>query len=162
MSDGKPEWTPLLAPGFHVLTMSEMRVLCVDAFPASLTRPALMANLDELVSLLLKANVPGKIWIDGSFVTGKPNPDDVDFLLEMSEAERLAMDPEANRVFEWFAQSKLQPSHKLDNYYLVRSDAPEAEYLYAYWLRQFGFSRAQEMKGIVVIDLAATPQEFAP
>jgi hypothetical protein len=149
----KPEFAPLLRPGFHELDLAALRRMCVDAFPVSLTRAGLMTSLDNIARRIHDSGIKGEIWVDGSFVTEKLNPDDVDFLLAVSDATLRSMSAEAQAFFRWFMTTSLKGSHKLDNYVYVRSAAPESEWLYAYWLKQFGFSRSEAMKGIAVVKL---------
>ena len=60
------------------------------------------------------------------------------------------MSPAQRAFFRGFQAVSLFPSHYCDNYAAVIDPArADGEWLHAYWLRQFGFSRADAMKGIV-------------
>ncbi len=59
------ESEPLLPLGRHELTLNEMRTLCVQAFPTSRTRAALMSVLEDLVSRLSSVGLEMEVWIDG-------------------------------------------------------------------------------------------------
>src|SRR5690606_34879118 len=92
------------------------------------------------------------LWVDGSFVTDKLNPDDVDLAFVISAAAFRSMDIRQRQFFDWFRATSLKGQYKCDNYCFVHDEVvPEAEWLRAYWLRQFGFSRASEMKGLAVV-----------
>src|SRR5688500_8482129 len=77
----KPEFPPLLPDGFHPMTLADLRALCVSSRGPSLTRARIVEGLDDLVGRLVRAAVLGEVWIDGSFVTEKVDPEDVDILI---------------------------------------------------------------------------------
>lgn len=95
----------------------------------------------------------GQIWLDGSFVTEKLNPDDADLILVLEASEYRQMDTQQVEFFKQFSSISLYKKYKCDNYVLVRNAGIESEYLYAYRLRQFGFSRGDQMKGLAVINV---------
>lgn len=64
------------------------------------------------------------------------------------------LDASQRQFFDWFRTSNLYDKYRCDNYVLITDDTrPDAEWMHAYWLRQFGFSRSDEMKGLAVIDV---------
>ena len=128
--------------------------MCVDRFPASLSRARLLQSLNEVADMINATGIHGDIWIDGSFVTEKLNPDDVDLILIITAQQLRSFDATQRTFFNWFRTTSLYNQYRIDNYTLVRDDSVvETEYFYAYWLRQFGFSRGDEMKGLAVIRL---------
>jgi hypothetical protein len=76
----KREYPPLLAAGLHPKTIAELRVMCVDAFPLSTRRDPIMQALQSMLTSLSVALLRADVWVDGSFVTEKIEPDDVDLL----------------------------------------------------------------------------------
>lgn len=74
----KPEYQPLLAPGRHRMSLADIERLCVDKFPESASRGTLFEALEGLARYLGSVLSACEIWVDGSFVTEKPNPGDVD------------------------------------------------------------------------------------
>jgi len=150
----KEEFPPILTPGFHVHDLVSLRRLCVSAFPDSITRAGIMNRLEALIHLMNHNGVVGQIWIDGSFLTQKLNPDDVDLLLILHPTDFTSMNAAQSNFFHWFLSNNLYQSHRCDNYAVVFDrTAPEGEWNYAYWLRQFGFSRRNIMKGVVVMNV---------
>jgi len=150
----KEEFPPLLRPGFHPFDLARLRRLCVDRFPSSLVRAGLMDRLEAVISLIQQNGMRGDIWIDGSFLTEKLNPDDVDILLTINVAEYRRMTARQVKFFDWFRTTSLREQYKCDNYgVLLDPSAAEAEYMFAYWLKQFGFSRGEQMKGLAVISV---------
>jgi hypothetical protein len=150
---GKQEFPPLLPAGFHRMDMPGLRRLAMVRFPDSFTRPAIMTHLEQIIDRINASGIRGEIWVDGSFLTEKLNPEDVDVLLAIDAAAYAAMSIAQKRFFNGFQAASLFATHHCDNYAAVIDPArPDGEWLHAYWLRQFGFSRADEMKGIVTIE----------
>lgn len=152
--DGKEEFLPLLSVGFHDFDVTALRRLCVERFPQSITRAKIMGGLENVLSLLQSNGLRGDLWIDGSFTTEKLNPDDVDIILVMDASDFRALSQEQADFFRKFARTSLKEQYRCDNYGMVRDENhPQNEWTLAYWLRQFGFSRSDTMKGLAVIKL---------
>src|SRR5688572_26578012 len=85
MATDKDEFPPLLPEGFHSKALADIRTLCVDnpQFARSSTRERIMGRLDAAVKRLADAGIVGELWIDGSFLTQKINPEDVDLSLKV-------------------------------------------------------------------------------
>jgi hypothetical protein len=139
------------------MTVAEMATRCVQDFPLSSTRAAIMDGLTAIAARLVKSWVVGELWVDGSFVTEKINPDDVDVVLRIGAGLYVDGLPEQRESIDWI-NSNLKESHRCDSYILMEypyTDQlyPEGELDRSYWHRQFGFSRDLEYKGIAVIKL---------
>lgn len=76
----KYDHPPLLAPGRHLLSLQEIHDLCVGRFSgvARSHRERLYYSLEDFYQRLLVANITCDILVDGSFLTEKPEPEDVD------------------------------------------------------------------------------------
>jgi hypothetical protein len=151
------EYPPLWPAGFHYMTVSAMRRRCVDAFPLSSTRVAIVDGLTAVTGRLVNSWVVGELWVDGSFVTEKIDPQDVDVVLRIGAGLYNDSLPEQRAAIDWII-SNLKESHRCDSYTLMEyspSDPlfPEGELDRSYWHRQFGFSRGLDYKGIAVISL---------
>ena len=82
MSKNKIQFDNLgnLESGFHILDMEDLEHYFVDAFPKSKSRKRLFDNLIRYIYRFSDEVFPFfKMWIDGSFITNKTNPKDVDF-----------------------------------------------------------------------------------
>lgn len=117
-----------------------------------------MVGLENVVDELRKAGIPGDLWIDGSFLTEKIDAEDVDVVLRVSGTFADAATAEQLGAMSWL-NSNLKGTHKVDSY--IFAEWPDkhphfwiGEYNYAYWLKQFGFSRGHDRKGIAVLELA--------
>ena len=87
----KFDYPSLLAPGGHHVTLRQIYRIAVESFaPDSAHRERLFHQLEEFVQATLRSGIPGDLSIDGSFLTKKPVPSDVDVVftidLEVSEA----------------------------------------------------------------------------
>ena len=69
---------PLLAPGRHNLSLARLEAMCVTAFPGNQRRAYLFRLLEEFVAAYGMAGIRCQFWIDGSFLTEKPYPLDLD------------------------------------------------------------------------------------
>jgi hypothetical protein len=154
-----PDYPSLLPLGWHPMTLSELRRLCVDAFPLSATRETLMAGLETVADRLVTASIVGNLWVDGSFVTEKINPADTDILLEVNASSMYDNGSQEQKdAIDWIIGNLKNTSLKCDSYHHFIYPAThllfqEVEWWRAYWMRQFGFSREVDPKGIVVISI---------
>lgn len=97
----KEQWPPLLGPGFHVLTLEAFEALTVQRFSGAVPRRNLYYKVEELVQQFLVAGIPCEFWIDGSFVTEKPEPDDVDIAIKiMDDVTSNLSDNQRHLVYE--------------------------------------------------------------
>jgi hypothetical protein len=157
-SGSKEEFPPLLPAGFHVMDMKELRRICVAQFPHSLTRPKVMDGLEQVVERLNRSGLPMEAWIDGSFLTQKLNPEDSDIVANVAGAVYDGASSTQKLVIQWLSQAELRKDFLCDNYCFIEYDRTHSlsgvsEWTRAYWVRQFGFSRGVEMKGMAVIKL---------
>ena len=148
----------MLPAGWHTMSVEELRRLCVEAFPSSATRHQIMEGLEQVVRRLIAAGVSGELWVDGSFVTRKTNPEDSDVVLRIDAAAYDSGSSEVREAIEWVADGLRDDlfcdSHPL---FVYPEDHPyyaKGERKVAYWKREWGLSRRKEAKGIVVVKLA--------
>ena len=145
--------TALLPPGLHDGTLAELHALCVAPFPASRTRPAIFAGLSAFLAVLAGFGVPMELWVDGSFVTNKPDPNDVDVavLVEQSRFDSLPPD-RREKLFDLFWRREAARARwRVDAYIFPDGDRAQE----AFWRNLYGYSRTGEAKGI--IRLQVTP-----
>jgi hypothetical protein len=129
--------------------------MCVTAFPLSSTRGNIMRGLRIVIRRLIAARIVGELWINGSFLTEKIDPQDSDAVLA---ADSRIVDTGGTllqvKTLDWL-KSNLKAKHLCDSYIFFnfpKGHPYEAvgEWARAYWLKQFGFSRSDQPKGIVV------------
>jgi len=156
---GHDEHPPLLPVGHHALTLPELRALCVDRFPYSETRSAIMDGLERVIARIEESGIEGDIWVNGSFLTEKSNPNDSDIVLRLEHSVLEAPTEEQGTVLDWL-RSDLKTDHLCDSYMFCVYPEDDARavhgtWMEAYWIRQFGFNRGDEVKGIAVVRVGA-------
>lgn len=134
------------------MTLTELKALCVDRFPTSTTRAAIMEGLERVLAQLTQTGLQAEAWIDGSFLTEKIDPEDSDIVVRVTPDDIGQITPEQALAIEWL-HGDLRQDHRCDSYFFVELH----EWLRAYWIRQFGFSRDNVLKGIAVVNLPITP-----
>jgi hypothetical protein len=153
----KPEFPSLLTIGRHDINLSDLRQLCVNHFPLSKTRSHIMAGLEKIIKKLKINGIKGEVWINGSFVTEKINPEDVDLVLRVSADFYDNATQKQRDTVDWLS-SNLKNTYFCDTYFFMEWPEGHPNYWhghlwYNYWMKQFGFSRGNEMKGIPVLSL---------
>lgn len=165
MSPAPVEYKPLLATGMHRMTVAEFEALCVGGFPASNTRRQIFSGMLALLGQLSNAGLSGEVWVDGSFVTEKPEPKDCDLVVcangvqldsgpaALKDLVRRSFDTEKGIIKATLhCDAYLFPDypvvHKLGGVTLTYRE---------YWTRQFGFDRSKRPKGIIQLSLPVVP-----
>ncbi len=163
MEEEKEEFFPLLSIGIHSLTEAELKKICVDRFPDSENRPKIFAGLQQIIGKLKSSEVPGDLWIDGSFITEKPEPNDVDLLLVITRDRYEQRTVNADEAIYWFISDAVEELYcdtqtlvyeQIDDWKKAKSKQEWREYWnYCRWIGHFGFARNRTTKGIASIEL---------
>jgi len=116
-----------------------------------------MSGLEGVVERLVRAQVRGKLIVNGSFLTEKIDPSDVDIVLEFDAVQYDSGANEVREPVDWLS-TNLKDSHRCDSYaypvYPVGHPYhPETLKARAYWRGWFGFDRGDQPKGMVVVEL---------
>jgi hypothetical protein len=120
-----------------------------------------MVGIETVATRLVAAKIIGKLWIDGSFLTDKINPNDTDVVLEVDASSMYDNgSSEQKDAIDWIIGNLKNTPLKCDSYPLFTYPVPhvlfqEGEWWRSYWTRQFGFSRETDPKGIVIISIPA-------
>lgn len=130
-------------------------------FRLSSTRAKIMQNLWIVAGCLCRWQIRADLWIDGSFLTEKIDPDDVDLLIVVEEGFAASAAPEQLSIMEWLCEDKNQPAKaaflfdSYANYKTFDIDPGHQDYLALdlYWRSQFGISRRGEEKGMALISV---------
>ena len=92
----KYDHPPLLAPGRHYCTIPQIEAWCVYPFEGQdrVRREILFYALEDFIQRILISKIRCDAFIDGSFMTKKPQPDDVDVVVstELCVFEKLSED----------------------------------------------------------------------
>lgn len=86
-------YPPLYGPGFVKITIDEIDSTFITKVDTP-ARKRMASNLRNFLMYLKKLGVRGEAWIDGSFSTMNPNPQDFDMLLVIPRMTLAGMDPE--------------------------------------------------------------------
>ena len=157
------EKQPLLGPGHHVMTMTELRELTVARYANVGRRIDLFTKLERLVSELVAQKVPCDLWIDGSFLTDEDDPWDIDIALRVMDDVMQTLTSEQNAFLTRMAADDWAYIEGLDTfvftgywlghpYYRTEVDDGFCTKLPS-WGWQFGLGRDDWLKGIVVVPI---------
>lgn len=166
MSEGpskkpKPEFPPLLAAGLHQMDLMALYALTVGDFKASARRPLLWSSLMTFCEELRDEGVlPCRLWLDGSFLTEKIEPDDVDLVVEMESSLYDRLTP-TSRAFVNSLSS--QPLHfeprYLHTFLLINYPVFHLDYAFSLEVRknwEYDFGHAlltKTPKGIAILEV---------
>jgi len=165
----KQEFPPLLAQGFHQMTVDELRKLCVTNFPESKVRGDIMAGFETIYERAISVGIEGEAWIDGSFLTTKIDPGDVDFIVLADARFRDSGTPQQEEFIEWLISNEDDPKKSFlchtDVVLLYPPDSPFYQLTLSarkHWEENvYGFSVAsREPKGIAVVRLRTPKSDF--
>lgn len=133
----------------------------MTAFPLSTSRGAIFEGLKKFVERLETDGVEGELWLDGSFLTEKINPKDVDVVLRIDGGLYNSGTVEQRAAVDWVIANQ-KAALKCDSYVLFEYPDPanplheEGKWWYSYWHKQWGFSREDDPKGIAVVSVKAS------
>ncbi|WP_088005636.1 DUF6932 family protein [Indiicoccus explosivorum] len=150
-----------LTPGIiRNISLQNFKIFFVEAFPDSETRERNYEGFSRFIAEIKRVNIfeaVTKFWIDGSFVTNKEDPKDVDlvFYLDATHPATRAV-LQNKRIFREFGI----PLH-CDPYFTVdpktipfegndvEEDRAHFDLYEKYWRGQFCFDRNEDPKGII-------------
>jgi hypothetical protein len=137
----------------HEMLLPEVSQRCVDAFPLSTTRGNLMSGVEAVCNSLSTALIPSEVWINGSFLTQKIDPADVDLAVRVLHARLPNPGPEQLALLSRIGNKQFPgcDSYVFVEYPLGHSLHATGDMMRAYWQRQFDFSRTDNFKGIAVV-----------
>lgn len=166
-ASAKQEFDPILPQGMHRMGMAELKHLCVDSFQGSRTRTRIWGGLSFVIDKLLQYQVEADVWLNGSFLTKKQDPEDVDLVLCIKIEVYDQAPSEAKDAIDWI-NDNLKKVHFCDSYRFFMYPPSHklhtvGEQLHAYWLDQFGTNYAgDEPKGIALIELRPKKKRIRP
>jgi hypothetical protein len=102
------------------MTLAELRAALVAPFTLSKSRPEIADGLERLLEEWMAAPIDGEVWVDGSFVTSKIDPGDVDIILRVTSDFRDNANPAQVAALDLIA-TDLKASHRCDAYLKQRS-----------------------------------------
>ena len=137
------------------MSLAELKALTVEGFPLSARRSLVFEGLEKLLNELNRWSIQAEVWIDGSFLTQKIDPEDCDLVVRLDSEFVERCSPEQFQVLSWI-NTNLKATLLCDSY--VFAEWPEGHEghaagaaLRSYWLGWFGQDRRGGAKGMAVI-----------
>lgn len=156
-----------LPQGLHEMSLDDIEGNFVDSFPSSNTRPHIMRGYKQHVAALASLGVTFEQFLDGSFISTKNDPGDVDFVCFANPDDVDRLPPEQQTLLRSLVLNpqETKRAYYCDAYFcpIVPENDPRYGQLRVsrkYWMGEFGFDRLDRPKGIVRTRiLAAQPSE---
>ena len=148
---------PFLGPGRHEHNLGSLRSLCFSKI-TSKQREVLFSELECLTHELDQMSFCGELWVDGSFLTEKLSPNDIDVVVVFWEQD-VAGDPALTNFLLYELNGGKKWSRWLDTYVLPLRMSADGRYntdSLDYWGNQWGQGRDKWLKGFVVLRLGET------
>jgi hypothetical protein len=143
----KNEFKPILPAGIHCMSVEDFKLSFVDRFPQSSSRKLIFDKFTRFLGCLSGLDVVTELWLNGSFVTEKLEPGDIDVVAfyDVHKANCLK-DSEKNFLANI---TYIQLNYSTD----VRFANKDDENIRSYWRGWYGFSRDEKPKGFVCLKL---------
>jgi hypothetical protein len=149
----KPDFPPLLSPGVHNLTLAELQAIAVAPFMADARRALLFASFQQWFNKLQAMQVRAILWIDGSFLTSKYGPDDIDCIMWDPTESIPLTDQQWVEVRRLTNRNAVKVQYGLD-FYIENPSSEERLHRQAYFRGLFGFQHDEKTpKGFVELKL---------
>lgn len=141
----------LLDAGIHHVTSHKLKEIAVDAFPADKRRAELFGKFLAWRQALRSMGIGGVAWIDGSFLTSKVGPDDIDLILWSPNMSAPLSHSQQQQLGSLLDKAACRATFGLDVY----CESPPPDHLLhreAYWKGMFGFGHdGRTAKGIAEV-----------
>lgn len=142
------------------MTLWDIKAAFVDPYPGG-PRIGLYHWLEELVQAVLRVGFPCEFWLDGSFLTEKPEPDDLDVTLMVEPDVAAAFTVEQSALVDQISERRFADC--VDSFVFVRRRrgdphfGDEALDPANSWGEQYGLECSEQwLKGFVVLKLRET------
>lgn len=145
----KKEYPPLLTSGIHVKTLDDIKAICVYNFVNTLRRMLIYEKFCEFLSILSQFHIWFEIWIDGSFVTEKEEPDDIDVVIFAKKTEINNLTAYYKNSFWLLISRDCKKLYLTDAYFATIEDYSSR----SYWRGWFGFTREEKPKGMIKLEV---------
>ncbi|NBB41601.1 DUF6932 family protein [Sphingobium yanoikuyae] len=144
-----------LEAGLHDLELEAIIEHFVTAFPHSSSRVGIMDGYKAHREAVMALGIPCLQFLDGSFVSSKADPGDIDMVGFMDADAVDALTPEDQaKLSELFSGPVTRGTHRCDAYFVpwVPETHPMFQKLRSqrkYWMGEFGYDREDRPKGII-------------
>ncbi len=142
------EHAPLLGPGIHAIRAADLDNHFLSRFDGSRTRGPLIEGLRRYLAAIERLGIGFEVWLDGSFLTEKIDPQDIDLVAFASRADIDALDSGGQaRFLALFDRPSAKSTYGCDVLFAVRENFNAR----SYWRGWFGFDRNENPKGIACL-----------
>lgn len=147
-----------LDPGLHSMTIDDMEKSFVTPFPHSSTRKNILDGYKRHTDDLLQLINEYVQLLDGSFVSNKNDPGDIDLICFIDGDTLDSLPPADQMKVKALLNGKVtKATHLCDAYFCPSYPENHPNYQYyrpqrKYWMGEFGFDRSDVPKGIVVLE----------
>ncbi|AQG81837.1 DUF6932 family protein [Spirosoma montaniterrae] len=149
----KQIYPPLLAAGFQEIGPWQLDQQFLEPFGENERRLHLINRLRVYLNDLINLGIPLEIWLDGSFVTRKPEPDDVDMVVwvQASDIDQLPAAHKLKFRLLLMDRDRVRSLYDVDVYWAIPTSDHEREK----WQCMFGFDQSPvpKPKGIFKLTL---------
>ena len=149
----KISWTPISANGFHQLTKADLPSHFVEGFEEQhqIHRSRMLSRFLAYIQELADFHIPMEIWLDGSFTTRCPEPDDIDLaillsyrdLVNLTRAELIKLDLLLNE------RERVKLRYTCDVYHLDTHSEQDRQR----WASTFATNHDGTPKGIFILTI---------
>jgi hypothetical protein len=150
-----------LFPGIHQYSFSNFKEQFVYGFATSTTRSDIYDKFCEWLKMLVDILPPTYIWLDGSYLTSKCDPNDIDLVVFYRPDEIVSIgQTETEKLAKVIRQ--LAPNYSCDAYFCYTlehlTEQEKAQLngqeriMQTYWMGQFCFDRGRKPKGIIELN----------
>lgn len=133
---------PVLPPGVHDATMGEI----AERFAANSQRRRLFAGLEKGIEVLRNAGCK-TVYLDGSFITGKPEPEDFDACWVTTGVDDTRLDP----VLLDFDNKRQKQKKKFGGEFFPSGALTDGQHTFVEFFQRDTYT--DEAKGIIRIEL---------
>ena len=148
----KREYNPLFDNGFKEIALWQLDSTFLEPFGENEQRKYLIDRLNVYVNEFLYLGINAELWIDGSFTTFKPEPQDIDVVFLFDKVEINKLQGKKKEMFKalFLERELVKARYSVDVYFIDKNDKDEREK----WIRTYGFdSKKINSKGIYKIQL---------
>lgn len=148
----KKEYKPLFERGFKQIALWQLDSTFLEPFEENEHRKYLINRLNAFINEFQFLGLEAEIWIDGSFSTHKPEPQDIDVVFLLDQKAVSSLDSKKEELFHelFMKREEVRVRYSLDVYFIDRDDDEDKQN----WISTYGFdSRKMNSKGIYKIIL---------
>ena len=143
------------------MNLNEVKLRFVDAFKNNQRRRHLFQLLEAFIQEILVSGIPCDVWLDGSLLTEKPNPSDLDVTVIVDDDVTNRLTPEQKALIDRISNGQMGVD--IDSFAFNKLDCGHPDYMDEHldpaysWGEQYGLETSEQwLKGFVIMRLRET------